>query len=80
MNVLFYFQNTVRNWKMSEVLISFVMFCFFKAKSTDKDNNSSSLPSLLLSNDAKDLHNLRLDYIQAPLNDTEFHELTKSVP
>lgn len=30
--------------------------------------------------DAKDLHNLRLDYSVAPLNDSEFQELTKSVP
>ena len=28
----------------------------------------------------EDFHNLKLDYFQAPLNDTEFQELTKSVP
>lgn len=30
--------------------------------------------------EVKDLQNLKLDYSEAPLNDSEFHELTKSVP
>ena len=30
--------------------------------------------------EVKDLQNLKLDYSEAPLNDSEFQELTKSVP